>query len=369
MPTEHKLLTIELTNIPTGKLESKPVELKISSAKGKKSSLLELAPKPSSLNGFVEATTNYNNGYDRDADGFTADAKSKYIQADRDFYRRTGKNMSINSGRRTVARQAELYIRYKWHGQGNAASWPGCSFHNWGLAADMIRVDEANVVASMNSAGWTRTVGDEGWHFECTSSKDHGVAAAKIAKFRVSGSGLAYKWSEQVAYFYLKTRDYQKRGPIFNSRLQSHRQNAQTLQADVDRFNQSLAALKTRFATYNREANRFNSELERSRRLLNEINNLPNGSERNRKIREYNALASWLNAESDRLDRESTAIDNEDNRLASESSKLDVRIVAFQKEEQWLNKEYTALTKLEKEIDAHEATATKLLGSITSQVK
>lgn len=341
--------------------------LKLTKSK-KQSELKDLLPRAGSLNGLLEEKLNYNNGYDRDADNFTADAKAKYIQADRDYFRRTGKNMSIHSGKRSVERQAELYIQYKWHGQGNPASWPGCSFHNWGVAADMIRTDEANVVAAMNSAGWTRTVGDEGWHFECTGSSDHKTAAAKIKVFRTKGTGLAYKWSEQVAFFYLKTRDFEKRAPVFNNRLQNHRQNGQILQGEIDTFNRSVSQQDARVATYNRDANHFNNELQKSRRLLNEINSMPNGPDRNRKIREYNALVSWLNAESDRLNRESDLIDRENNRLAVESRRLDVRIADFQKEENWLNTEYAALTKIEKEINAHQASANKYLTSIASQV-
>ena len=365
----QEITNLKLSDRVEHKVETDKIALLTVKKTAGKLGARDILPKNLSLNGFFEKTISYNNNYDRDADKFTADAKSKYIQADRDYFRRTGKNMSIHSGRRTVERQAELFIRYKWHNQGNPASWPGCSFHNWGVAADMIRTDEANVVAAMKSGGWTRTVGDEGWHFECTSSNDHKSAAGKIKAFRTKGSGLAYKWAEQVANFYIKSRDFEKRAPVFNSRLQNHQQTEQVLQNDIDAFNRSVSQQDTRVAAYNSDANRFNGELERSRRLLNEINSLPNGPERNRKIREYNALASWLSSESDRLDRESVAIDRENNRLASESNKLDVRVVAFQKEDNWLNVEYAALTKLEKEITGHEAAVNKLLKSISAQVK
>lgn len=223
----------------------------------------DLLPQVQSLNNFYEPLIDYNGKYDKKADQFTGDAKKKYVAADKEFYSRTKNNMTIHSGKRSVQRQADLYILYKWHNQGNPASWPGCSFHNWGLAADMVRVDEKNVVASMNKGGWTRTVGDEGWHFECTSSSNHGVAAKKISAFRKSGSGLAYKWSEQVAHFYLKSRDFNKRAPVFNRRLESHRQTGQVLQKDIDKFNQDVTNLKSRINAYNRDANHFNNELAR----------------------------------------------------------------------------------------------------------
>lgn len=368
MDNTQKISPIKLTDLSEMRVEAEKLSSFKRNIPKEKNSAKDVLPISNSLNEFFETALNYNNGYDRDADEFTTDAKTKYIQADRDYFRRAGKNMSIHSGRRTVERQAELFIRYRWHGQGNPASWPGCSFHNWGLAADMIRTDEANVVAAMNSAGWTRTVGDEGWHFECTSSADHKVAASKIKTFRAKSSGVAYKWAEQVANFYIKTRDFEKRAPAFNARLQNHQQTLQVLESDIDAFNRSVSQQDTRVAAYNSAANRFNGELERSRRLLNEINSMPNGPERNRKIREYNSLAAWLNSESDRLDRESIAIDRENNRIASEGRKLEVRISAFQKEEIWLNGEYAALTKLEKEIGGHQSSANKHLKSISTQV-
>ncbi len=329
---------------------------------------IDLAPQSESLNNFYDPLVNYNGKYDRKANQFTSNAKKKFITADKSFYNKTKKNMTIHSGKRSVNRQAELYVLYKWHNQGNKASWPGCSFHNWGLAADMVRVDESNVVSAMNDGGWTRTVGDEGWHFECTSSSDHGKAAQKIAAFRKSGSGLAYKWSEQVAHFYLKSRDYNKRAPVFNSRLEKHRQNSQILQNDIDRYNQSVANLKSRINTYNSDVNHFNNELARANRMVDEINNMPSGPARDRKIREFRQLESWLSGESSRLNRESTSINNENNRLSVESASLDRRIKAFQNEDAWLNKEYKALTKIENEIPKHQTNANNHLSKISSAV-
>lgn len=328
----------------------------------------DLPPQSESLNEFYETLFRYNGKYDRKANQFTSDAKSRYVDADKEYYKKTKSNMTINSGTRTVRRQAELYILYKWHNQGNPASWPGCSFHNWGVAADMIRTDESNVVSSMKEGGWTRTIDDEGWHFECTSSPDHKKAAQKIASFRKSGSGLAYKWSEQVANFYLKTRDFNKRAPEFNRRLESHRQNGQVLQRDIEKFNQEVSQLKSRVNKYNQDANHFNNELARANRMVDEINDMPAGPARDRKIREFRRLETWLSSESSRLNRESASIDRENDRLSRESSSLDVRISAFKREDSWLNNEYKALTKIENEIPKHEASANNLLGKIESAV-
>ena len=328
----------------------------------------DLPLQSDSLNEFYEPLVRYNGKYDRKANNFTSDAKKKYIDADKEFYKKTKANMTINSGTRTVKRQAELYVLYKWHNQGNPASWPGCSYHNWGVAADMIRTDESNVVSAMKEGGWTRTVDDEGWHFECTSSPDHKKASTKIASFRKKGSGLAYKWSEQVAHFYLKSRDFNKRAPTFNRRLEAHRQNGQVLQNDIDKFNQDISRLKSRANKYNQDANHFNNELARANRMVDEINNMPGGPARDRKIREFRRLESWLSSESSRLNRESASIDRENDRLSRESSSLDVRITAFKREDDWLNKEYKSLSKIEAEIPKHQTNANNLLGKIESAV-
>ncbi|MGB4971701.1 MAG: D-alanyl-D-alanine carboxypeptidase family protein [Cyclobacteriaceae bacterium] len=328
----------------------------------------DILPQGTSLNGFFAFLDDYNGKYDTKADQFTSDAKTKYVAADKEFYSRTKSNMTIYSGKRSVQRQAELYVLYKWHNQGNPASWPGCSFHNWGVAADMVRVDEKNVVESMNKGGWTRTVDDEGWHFECTSSGDHSSAAKKISELRKSGSGLAYKWSEQVANFYLKSRDFNKRAPVFNKRLENHRQAGQVLQKDVDKFNQAVANLRTRVDSYNKDVKHFNNELARANRMVDEINGMPNGPERERKIREFRNLEAWLNNESSRLEAEGNYIDAENNRLSSESASLDRRIKDYQGEDAWLNKEYKELTRIESEIPKHEANANDLLAKIESAV-
>ncbi|NJO92699.1 MAG: hypothetical protein HC831_29825 [Chloroflexia bacterium] len=54
-------------------------------------------------------------------------------------------------------KQAELYIKYTYYGEGNPASWPGCSFHNWGLAVDMARSDDPKLVQALKEQGWSQT--------------------------------------------------------------------------------------------------------------------------------------------------------------------------------------------------------------------
>ena len=209
---------------------------------------------PDSLNEYFKLSTTYNGRYDTKANDFTTDAKRRYIRSDEAYFAKTATNMVIHSGRRTVQRQADLYIDYIWHNRGNSAAWPGCSYHNWGLAADMVQSDKENVLTSMNSGGWHRTYEAGSWHFQCTSSPDHSEVAKKIADFRTPSSGLSYRWSEQIAHFYIKTRDYNKRKPILDGRLEKYQTAEQTLEADVQQHNQELDAFSQRADEYNKEA-------------------------------------------------------------------------------------------------------------------
>lgn len=322
---------------------------------------------PEQMDNITGLNSDYNGKYHKKADKFTPDAKAKYIIADKHYYSLTSSNMNIYSGTRDVEEQAKLYIRNKYHGQGNRASWPGCSLHNWGLAADMIRTDEANVVKAMNKGGWTKTVSDEGWHFECTSSSDHTKAQAKIASFRKK-TGLAYKWSESVAKFYRDTKDFNARITPFNNRVEGHRQNEQILQGEIEQYNRAAAQLKNRVANFNRDANNYNTELQRAKDLVRQINSLPSGPSRNGKIREFRRLEAWLDQESTRLDAEISQLRTEENRLSAESGRLDGRIAAYRAEEKWLSSENIALAKLKKDTEQYQKDANAHLTKISQAV-
>lgn len=311
----------------------------------------------------------YNGKWDRKANQFTADSKKRFIEADKLYYSLVGKNMVINSGTRDVFKQAELYIKYNYHGQGNPASWPGCSLHNWGVAADMIRTHERELVQAMKKAGWTRTVAGEPWHFECTSSGDHQKAARKIKEFRKSPSGLAFKWSGHVASFYAKTRDFNKRAPIYNQRLQNQRDLGQKLQNEIANYNREVNNLKARIAKFNKDINFYNSEIQRGKNLYSEIINMPAGPARDRKIREYNALTEWLEKESSRIDYESVAIQNEQNRIASWENLLDKKISQYKQEQSWLDAEFQSLSKIERESKDHQSNAISILNKINQAAK
>ena len=321
-----------------------------------------------SLNNFFKPSAGYNDGYNTKADNFKPDARERYIKADMVYYAKTQQNMQIHSGTRTVLRQAQLYILHTWHDQGNRAAWPGCSFHNWGLAADMIRTDEANIIDAMKRSGWTRTVTGEGWHFECTGSNDHSKAKKEIASFRKRETGLAYRWSAEVANFYIKGRDFNERDPVFHQRLETHKQVGQALKADIEQFKQAVTSLNERGDEYNKDLKHFNSEVERARQLYDEIMAMEDGPERDQKIREYNLLVAWLEGEDTRLNNEFAELERERDRLEEKDTALYQRVTAYDKEKAWLAQEHDALAKLRREVPEHETTADRLLEDIKRAV-
>jgi chromosome segregation ATPase len=171
-----------------------------------------------------------------------------------------------------------------------------------------------------------------------------------------------------VALFYQKARDFERRAPVFNRRLEAWQADGQQLQAAIDSFNQQVQALRERTQRFNRDVQHYNSELQRARRMVDEINSMPPGPARDRKIREFRQLEGWLASESRRLDSESGAIDAEDRRLTRESAVLDQRIRAWKTEETWLNQEHASLTQLQQQIDGHSSTAEELLTEIERAV-
>ena len=328
----------------------------------------ELSNVHLSLNDTVKLRADYNDGYDRQADYFTYDALGRYIAADRDYYAATGHNMQIHSGTRTVGRQAQLYVEYRWHKIGNPAAWPGCSFHNWGVAADMIRVDEANVIASMQSGGWRQTVVGEDWHFECVDSPDHARASHEIASFRTSNTGLAYQWSEQVALFYSKSHKREERAVEYQKRFGPYQERAKQLQAELDMLNQAWTAFNARESKYNDNVAHYEAETSRAQQLYDEIIEMADGPERAEKIREYKELKGWISEEGSRLQGEYSMLESERSALDRQTEELNQRIEVHKQETAWFERECEDLESLANEIVDHEANSNNLLQRIENAV-
>lgn len=306
----------------------------------------------------------YNDGFDEKANGFTEDARDRYLIADKSYFARTGENLTIHSGTRTVKRQAQLYVNHKWHQNGNSAAWPGCSYHNWRVAADMVRVDEAGVVAAMAEGGWHRTYDDGGWHFECTSSRDHEKATSQITALRSPTTGLAYQWSDQLANFYIKGRALQERARRHREEVQVQLEVRQALQAEIDEYERSRAELREVAEVHNRASATYNTEASRALALRDEINGMDDGSEKAVKVGELSGLANWIREEKSRLDRSANWIRIRDEKLGVEMEELRARIREFDAEAARLVREQNAMDKTKVKVAAHEEGAHELLSKL-----
>lgn len=315
----------------------------------------------------VEVRLNYNSGWDRKSNGLTPDARKKFLEADKSYHQMTNTNITIHVSKRDVFKQAELYIKYTYYGTGNAASWPGCSFHNWGLAVDLARADDKALIKSMNEQGWTQTDNNGDWHFECTGSRDYEKAARMIKSFRTSKSGLAFKWSEQVALYYRKREILNKRVPVFNKRLENNKAESQRLIAEIDSFNVDAQGLKSRTNRFNTEIAKYNLEIAKAEKLQNEILSLNEMQIKNNKHEEYARVCEWVENESFRIQNETKIINKENKDLIAWSMNLQRKVSDFLREENWLSMENKVLEKITKEIEQHKSNATLHLMSIDSQ--
>jgi len=315
----------------------------------------------------VEIKLNYNNAWDRKSNGLTPDARKRYTEADKSYHKMTNTNMTIHISKLDVFKQAELYIKHKYYHEGKRASWPGCSFHNWGLAVDMAYTDEQTLAQAMNEQGWTQPDAETPWHFECTGSRDYEKAAKVIKSFRTSRTGLAFKWSEQVASFYLKREVLNKRVPTFNKRLEDNKSESQRLLAEMDTFNIDSQSLKSKTNRFNKDITKYNLELAKAEKLIVDISTMPDDHSKNVKTQTYERICDWLGKESLRIASEIKAIEHENKELYTWNVELQRKADAYSREENWLTNEARILEKLSKEIEQHKSTATMNLMSIDSQ--
>lgn len=95
--------------------------------------------------------------------GLNPTLKSLLLRMAKEYYDKTGKSITLNSGFRSTSEQRRLRARY-----GNKAARPGYSTHEFGLAVD-INTDVLNELDSMGlmqKYGLTRPIGKETWHVE-----------------------------------------------------------------------------------------------------------------------------------------------------------------------------------------------------------
>jgi len=314
----------------------------------------------------AEVRLNYNSGWDRKSNGLTPDARKRFLDADKSYHLMTNTNITIHISKRDVFKQAELYIKNTYYGEGSPAAWPGCSMHNWGLALDLARPEDQYLIRAMAEQGWNQT-GDSIWHFECTGSRDFEKAAKMIKSFRTSKSGLAYKWSEQVALYYRKREILNKRVPVFNNRLEKNKAEAQKLVAEIDSFNVDAQGLKSRTNRFNSEIAKYNLEISKAEKLQAEIITQNEMQIKSNKHEEYTRICTWIENEAIRIQSETKNINKENKDLIDWNLNLQRKVADYSREENWLGIENKVLEKLTKEIEQHKSNATMHLMGIDSQ--
>lgn len=139
-------------------------------------------------------------------------ARALYLKANDIYIKTEGHKtrfIQILSGKRTVREQAELYEKYLIYlydgPPANKANKPGKSFHEYGLAIDVIRNgDDSRLTPALESAGWVQAIADEGWHFQAESASDWGEI---VKRMESEVSPLSNKYAEnRVVYYENKKR-------------------------------------------------------------------------------------------------------------------------------------------------------------------
>lgn len=145
--------------------------------------------------------------YDPLADTLETDARRRFIEADRLYFLKSNKHIDINEGstaegnaRRSCSRQMQLWMGWsvmKLPGYAKA-NLPGCSHHNYGVAADLRYVtDEMKEI--LLSQGWSDIYHGEEWHFTCIESNAFKKIEAKINELR---NGISQQWAQDMTVAY-----------------------------------------------------------------------------------------------------------------------------------------------------------------------
>jgi hypothetical protein len=331
----------------------------------------------------LQAREEYAGPKTQNLDGLNANTVAKFVEADKSYFAATGQYLKIESGRRTVYRQAELYICWQLKQAGcNPADIPGASVHNYGFAIDIQNAREATVISAMSSNGWKRTVmPKEPWHWEATSAAGYADAKQKQAEMKAQGS-ISRSWQEQWGAARTKNDTRNRKIDDFNARLQVWQPEWDRLRIEVEQFQRDAEAYNQKSDQHNRDlgvftqwVDRFNTEVTSLEQLRSRIEAMSDSPERNTLIVEYNQRTEVLASEKDRLDRAQADL------LARKQS-LDAEYQELQRRDQDLSQRYSRLNvekesllrlkeeidRLDTEIEGHIQKAREILDEIASIV-
>lgn len=311
-------------------------------------------------------------------------AQELFRKADKAYYEATsGRHLTIESGIRTVYRQAELYICWRLGEAGcNPANIPGASIHNYGLAIDIQRSGEAQVVTALDNNGWDRTVMPrEPWHWECVGTAEHTAALAKQREMKAAGS-IARRWQRQWETARTKNDNRNRMIDDFNQRVTVWQPQWDQLGRDIEAYNTTVERHQQRVeqwnrdrATFNARVDRYNQEVAHLRELRARIEAMEPSPERDRLIAEYNRRAAAAQQEAAAIERERADLNQRAEQLNREAEELRLRKAELESRHATLEAEGNALLalrdeieRLRAEIEEHMAESRRLLEEIARQV-
>lgn len=297
--------------------------------------------------------------------GLSGSTVGAFEIADRAYFAATGKYLDIESGRRSVQRQAELWICHALGQAGcNPADIPGASVHNYGFAIDIRSVSEGAVVAALSQNGWTRTVANEAWHWEATVAAGYQNAKATQQVMKAPGS-LSRQWESE--WRSARTKDEQKGKKIveYNARAQVWRPAWEKLRIDTEQLKKDADSWNLRADAWNKDKdrysqwiNQFNQSITALQAFRQQIQAMPNGPAKNDAIIEYNRRADDLSNERVRINQAESELRARMSVLSTESAQLDSRNVEIEARFTKLSAEYDSLVALKKEIDQLQSEVT-----------
>lgn len=337
------------------------------------------------LSAFIETADSkqppYDGNYDKQADLLEPGSRERFLNADKLYFFHTqGLHMKINSGRRNVRRQAELWIKWKEGASGyNPANLPGCSFHNYGVAIDIIRDHQAIADAVLGTFGWERTHRDEEWHYDCKESPAHSRVEGLIASLR---AGKAGQWSS--AWFSIR-QDQEARQKLISELVRRHSQfetDLANVKSSIDRHNQEAAHFNAQVDKWKADKtyllariDDFNRRVDRANAMAQQINSMPPGPARDALLREWAALRNQIEAERPQLEAAIRELNlrgdlllREGDRLTQQKQRIEAEVARLQNEQQALQNLVTRIDDLAGKIRSNEELMPRLLTEIESAV-
>lgn len=312
-------------------------------------------------------------------DGLHAETVALFVKADKAYFATTRSYLEVESGRRSVHKQAELYINWRLGLPGyNPADVPGISVHNYGFGIDIRRAGDRAVVTALSRNGWTQTIMPrEPWHWEATAAPKYAVARQRRADMQAPGS-LARRWQEQWESANAKNNSRNSKVDAYNARLAVWQPQWQQWQQDADVFNRDAGAYNQRAVQWNTDRDRFNADVDRFnaevqalRALRARIEAMPPSDERNRLIREYNSRTEAALSENSRLNNVRNDLNHRSQILSQEKAQLEQRFQVLSERKATLEAEYNALVamrdeidRLQQEVQSHLANAATLLDEL-----